>query len=83
MHILPLKIKNSCQDSIYIQGEIIQRNLRVQTCHKPSGFMANRCLAKQNTISLNMGCGTKNVKSSNTSGHLVCFEPILRVLVIV
>jgi len=80
---LPPKIKNSHQDSICIQGEIIQRNLGIQTCHKPLVFMANYCLAKQNTISLNMSCGIENVKKIHINGHPMCFEPILKVLVIV
>jgi hypothetical protein len=45
--------------------------------------MANHCLEKENTIFLNMGCGIENVKSFDISGHPVCFEPILKVLVIV
>ncbi len=83
MYIFALKNKKLLSRLDCIQGEIIQRNLGVQTCHKPLVFMANHCLPKQNTISLNMVCGIENVKSSNISGHLVCFKLILRVLVIV
>jgi len=62
MHLFTPKIKNSCQDPFCIQGDIIQGNLGLQTCHKLLLFTTNHCLAKKNTISPNMGYGTKKSK---------------------
>jgi hypothetical protein len=42
-----LKIKNSCQDLVCIQGDSIQGNLGVQKCHKP---LLWQTIALQNKI---------------------------------